>query len=200
MRSLRSLAAALALLSSLVPAAASAQEEAVVVIDPPRLRFGVDMGAGMSWDAVGNPGGAVQTGVRAGVQIDRSFGVYYFGRVALAGIETDARRTVWLSTTSNGVGFDVTLLSVVQLGAGLSLDYLAGDACGRTLCFRAEEGWYAGIDVRFAFVAFALENLQTGQRSGLLVSATWHTTPLPDQVTGVGALHSLVLGAGWEMF
>ncbi|MDQ3031985.1 MAG: hypothetical protein M3Y87_06185 [Myxococcota bacterium] len=198
MRALVVLALALVVLP-FAPASASAQES--VPIDPPRLRFGVDVGGGLAWDADARLGAAMHGSVRAGVQLDRFFALYYQGRVAGAALDHDTVRTVWLVTTTNGLGFDVTLLDLFQFGGALALDYLAGDSCdGGRLCFGPAEGFYLGVDVRVALIAFAETNELTGDRSGMIVSATWHTTPLPDQESTAGALHTVTLDLGWELF
>lgn len=194
------LAAALAFVPiGFLYAPASAQDAAWA--DTPRFRFGAEGGAGLAWDAEGTPGGAIHAGVRAGVQIDEFFAIYYQGRITGQSAEIERSRTVWLATTSNGFGFDITLLSAVQIGAGLSIDYLTGDFCGRQLCAGANEGTYLGIDLRLAFVAIAFYGPYDGARNALMIGGRWHTTPLPDQPTSsLGALHTLTIDVGWELF
>lgn len=170
-------------------------------LDRPRLRFGAEAGFGMAWDTESRPAGALASGMRLGLQIDRWTAIYYQGRFTAAGAEVEPRRTVWLATTSNGVGMDVTIVSVVQLGAALSLDWLAGDACGGQLCAGLAEGLYAGVDVRVAAIPFGRESHPSGGRSGFVLVADWHVTPIPeDAVRGLRAVHSLTIGAGWEMY
>lgn len=184
---------------ALVAAPAAAQERPWS--DDPRFRFGVDAGTGLAWDAEGTVGGAIHAGIRAGVQLDEFFALYYQGRITGHGTEIERRRTVWLATTSNGLGFDVTLLSAVQIGGGLAVDYLTGDFCGAQLCMGANEGTYLGIDLRLAFIALWFQDPMSGQRNGLLIGARWHTTTLPDRPTStLGAIHSLTVDAGWELF
>lgn len=171
-------------------------------VSPPlfRFRFGVDGGLGAFWNGF-RAGPAAEASLRLGMQIDDLLGVYYQGR--LFGAVTESADTGFgtalqgVTVISNGAGVDFTFVDVIQLGGGLSVDYLVSDACGGggTFCVVFNEGFYPGLDLR-AVGLFSI--ITPNDRHGISLGAHYHATWVPDGRSGVNS--SFTINLGWELY
>ena len=128
----------------------------------PRLRFGVGATAGLVTQTESNNGGMETEisvpgiAVRAGVQLDDHYALYYEGNAA-----------VFLPTVRNGVMFEVTPVSAFSVAAGVALTYFSL----LSLAPPTQEAWSLGVPVRLA-VNVPLHRAKSGQRLGMSFDVT----------------------------
>ncbi|AKF03663.1 hypothetical protein [Sandaracinus amylolyticus] len=160
-----------------------------------RLRFALEAGAGVAIDPDALVGGALHVGARLGVQWNDWVALYWQGRLIGAGADVGAGRTGWTNLTSNLVGADLTIVDVLQVGAGVGIDWATADVCGRRLCWVQDEGLYAGVDARLTFMPIIQDDLLVGVRNAMAISLAWHGT-----IVDRGVLSVVTLSIGWEMY
>lgn len=158
--------------------------------DHARVRFHAALaGGGFFGDVVGGMGGL---SVGLGVQFNQWVGLYYQAHGMLAALIEGGQDAVLAAIMYNSVIVDVTLGHVFQIGAGPSLDFLAGCAAGGSGAGCGDAGPFFGIDAR---VALALGGHDVGTRGGFLISADLHPTFYPN-----GVSLALVLGVGGQVY
>ncbi len=158
--------------------------------DHARVRFHAALaGGGFFGDVVGGMGGL---SVGLGVQFNQWVGLYYQAHGMLAALIEGGQDAVVAAIMYNSVIVDVSLGHVFQIGAGPSLDFLAGCAAGGSGAGCGDAGPFFGIDAR---VALALGGHDVGTRGGFLISADLHPTFYPN-----GVSLALVLGVGGQVY
>ncbi len=184
----------LALLAAFIsPQAASADDDPLIPLpaeDDARFRFGLTAtGGGFIGDVDGGMGGL---SLSLGVQLNEHLGVYYHGHGLVGAFASGPDEGAVLFLSMNALMADVTLGSMVQLGAGPSLDYLAGCGANAEEAACGSGGPFFGINGR---VALTLGDSDPGGRGAFILTADIHPTFLAE-----GTAVSILLGIGGQAF
>lgn len=162
----------------------------VAAHDYARVRFHAALaGGGFFGDVLGGMGG-LSLGI--GVQFDQYFGLFYQAHGMLGAFIEGGQAGAVAALLYNSVLFDVTLGHVVQIGAGPSLDFIAGCGASAGGAGCGDGGPFFGLDAR---VALALGGHDVGTRGGFLISADVHPTFFPG-----GVSVALLLGIGGQVY
>lgn len=156
----------------------------------PRLRFGI---SGLGGGFVGTFHGAgAGLALRIGVQLNDVVAIYLQGQGLIAEILPDPRPTTAIGFVFHSLMVDVTLLDMLQFGAGPSIDFVWGCSVdnGGASCGRG--GAYFGGDFRLAFI---IGGHGPGRRAGLVFSIDAHPTWLDHDFATM-----LLFGIGGEIF
>jgi hypothetical protein len=156
----------------------------------PRFRFGASGEGGGFFGAV--HGGVGGLAIRAGVQFNDLVGLYVQGHGLIGELLPDPRPTTVVGFAFHELMIDVTLLDMLQLGAGPSLDFFWGcnETNGGAVCGRS--GAFFGGDFRAAIL---VGSHGPGRRSGLVFSIDAHPTWLDHELST-----TMLFGIGGEMF
>jgi hypothetical protein len=170
-------------------AAPTADRDTTSESEHARVRGGFSLNGGGAFGLAQGP--VISLALRLGLQINRTFGIYY-----------QQSPLVFLASNDSGVaaGFldlnsvlgSVTLADMVDLAAGPSVDYFAAGGCGTTDC-AAAAAWQLGVHGRVA-LNLGGRDKGTGRRSGLSIGLDEH--PIFG-ASSVLALTTLGIGGEW---
>jgi hypothetical protein len=108
------------------PAAPGGERPAEEVRDGPRLRGGFSLNGGVFLLPNNPTGGAFSLAGRVGVQLNRYLSVYYQNTpIVGATVSREMRSGTVVFSDYNSLLLNLTLLHLVELGVGPSLDYVA---------------------------------------------------------------------------
>jgi len=162
--------------------------------DVVRLRGGFSLNGGTAFGMASGP--VLSAAARLGVQVSRSFSVYYQQSPTLF-LASNQGATATGFLDLNSVLASVTLADVVDVGAGPSLDYYAAGSCSvANECSAAggARGWQLGSHGRVA-ITLGARDRETGRRSGVSIGIDEHP------MFGGGAVLALTtLGIGGEWY
>jgi hypothetical protein len=187
-------------LSGIESTAARAQETParVVSAEEPRMRGGVSLNGGVATGLVS--GTVLGAGIRLGSQLRRSFGVYYqLSPLVLFENGVDASASAFLFM--NSALANLTLLDVIDVGAGPSLDAVLGSSSSRPAIAglatppTLESGFQLGAHGRVA-LNLGRRDAMSGRRSGWSIGVDEH----PMLLGGGHVLALTTLGFGGEWF
>ncbi len=156
----------------------------------PRLRLGFSgLGGGFVGAFHGAGGGFA---ARVGVQLNDVVAIYVQGQGLITEFLPDPRPTSLIGFVFHELMVDVTLLDIIQLGAGPSIDVIWGCTYenGSSACGRA--GAFFGGDFR---LAFAIGGHGPGRRSGIVFSIDAHPTWVDHDFATM-----LLFGIGGEIY
>jgi hypothetical protein len=181
-------------------------ERAEEAPDRPRMRGGFSFNGGVFLLPGNPPGGAFSIAGRAGVQFNHYVSLYYqntpiVGATAAHDIPNNMRSGTVVFADYNSLLLGLTLLHMIDLAAGPSLDYVAlaeGTLMGSGLATSASAstgtGIAAGAHGRVAFTIGGLSG-KGPRRSGFTIGIDAHPSFL-----GIGKSMSLTGGLGAEWF
>jgi hypothetical protein len=156
----------------------------------PRLRLGVSGVGGGFFGAVHGAAGGLA--VRVGVQLNDLVAVYLQGHGLLGEYLPDPRPTSLIGFAFHEAMVEVTLLDMVQLGAGPSLDAVWGCDSSNGGGYCGASGAFFGGDFRVAFVAF---HRRPEHRHGVVFSVDAHPTWI-----GHDLVTTMLFGVGGELY
>jgi hypothetical protein len=156
----------------------------------PRLRFGVSGEGGGFFGAT--HGGIGGLALRIGVQLNDIVGVYLQGHGLVGEYVPDPRPTSLVGVAFHEMMVDVTLLDMIQLGAGPSLDVVWGCEASNYGNYCGRSGAFFGGDFRAAIIAFARG---PERRHGLVFSVDAHPTWLGNEL-----MTTMLFGIGGEIY
>jgi hypothetical protein len=185
---------------TVVVAPAKAPEEGVR--DGVRLRGGFSINGGVFLLPANPAGGAVSVAGRIGVQFNHYLGLYYQNTPSVgANMAHDKRSGTVVATDYNSVLVNLTLLHMLEIGAGPSLDYVALAKGSITLAGLGSSamgstgtGVAAGGHARVAFNIGGLSG-NGPRRSGFAIGVDAHPMFL-----STGRALSLTAGVGAEWY
>jgi hypothetical protein len=160
--------------------------------DPIRIRFGGSFDFDVLVATTGTVGLGAGLTLRAGVQFNHLFALYYQPHGIAAG---------WVTAGGEGAAlalFNVAMLELtlpfVQIGVGPSWDVAHVEACNSTLTRCANgDGSAFGLDMR---VALVLGGVGRGRRGGFSINLNVH----PTFIQGDEVIVTTSIGFGGEMF
>lgn len=156
----------------------------------PRLRLGVSgLGGGFVGATHGGVGGLA---LRVGVQFNDMVAVYLQGQGLVGEYVPDPSPTSIAGFAFHEAMLEVTLLDMIQLGAGPSLDVIWGCSATNAGAYCGRSGAFFGGDFRVAITAF---HRGAVHRSGLVFSIDAHPTWVGDELLG-----TLLFGIGAELY
>ncbi len=193
-------------------APASPAAPAVVVVEgrPPadkvkdgvRLRAGISLNGGVFLLPANPAGGAVSIGVRLGVQFNHYLSLYYQNTPILgANAAHDMRSATVVVADYNSALLNLTLLHMLDIGAGPSLDYVGVakgtlniDGLASSANLSTGSGVAGGGHARVAFNIGGLSG-NGPRRSGFAIGVDAHP-----MFMGIGKALSLTAGLGAEWY
>lgn len=156
----------------------------------PRLRLGISgLGGGFVGPTHGGVGGLA---LRVGVQLNDIVAIYLQGQGLLGEYVPDPRPSSIVGFAFHSAMVEFTLLDMIQLGAGPSIDVIWGcneTNAGGAYCGRS--GAFFGGDFRVAIIA---GHRGVNHRSGVTFSIDAHPTWVGD------LMGTIVFGIGGEMY
>jgi hypothetical protein len=160
--------------------------------DVVRLRGGFSLNGGTAFGMATGP--VLSAAARVGVQVSRSFAVYYQQSPTLF-LASNQGATATGFLDLNSVLASVTLADVIDVGAGPSVDYRAAGTCSiANECTAAGTGWQLGSHGRVA-ITLGARDPETGRRSGVSIGLDEHP------MFGGGSVLALTtLGIGGEWY
>jgi len=160
--------------------------------DVVRLRGGFSLNGGTAFGMASGP--VLSAAARVGVQVSRSFAVYYQQSPTLF-LASNQGATATGFLDLNSVLASVTVADVLDLGAGPSVDYRAAGSCSiANECTSAGTGWQLGSHGRVA-ITLGARDPETGRRSGVSIGLDEHP------MFGGGSVLALTtLGIGGEWY
>jgi hypothetical protein len=176
------------------------------VRDGLRLRGGFSANGGVLLLPNNPAGGGFSLAGRVGLQFNHYLSLYYqntplVGATAAHDVASGMRTGTVAFADYNSVLLDLTLLHMIDIGAGPSLDYIAlaqgslmGSGLGTTASASAGTGLAAGAHGRFAFNIGGLSG-NGPRRSGFSLGVDAHPIFL-----GIGKAMSLTAGLGAEWY
>jgi len=178
------------------PAASSGVKDGV------RLRAGIGLGGGVFLLPSNPTGGAVGPAVRIGVQINHYISILYQNTPIVGATAThDKRSGTVLFADYNSLLLNLTLLHMIEIGAGPSLDYVALahgsltiDGLNSMASADTGTGLAAGGHARAAFIIGGLSG-NGPRRSGFVIGVDAHPMFL-----STGRALSLTAGLGAEWY
>jgi hypothetical protein len=156
----------------------------------PRLRFGVSGEGGGFFGAI--HGGVGGLALRIGVQLNDIVAIYLQGQGLIGEYAPDPRPTSLVGFAFHEVMLEATLLDMIQLGAGPSLDVAWGCDATNDGAYCGRSGAFFGGNFRAAIVAF---HRGPERRSGLVFSVDAHPTWLGNELST-----TMLFGIGGEVY
>lgn len=156
----------------------------------PRLRLGISGQGGGFFGAV--HGGLGGLALRVGVQLDDMVAIYVQGQGLIGEFLPDPLPTSLTGFAFHELMVDVTLLDMIQLGVGPSLDVIWGCAPENDGRHCRSNGPFFGGDLRAAIV---LGGRSHARRHGFVLSVDAHATWFEHEAVG-----TMLFGLGGELY